>query len=1049
MTRLYRALHQAYMRAPILPIVYLPYGKQPMEMSADPLIHEALRAASPSLCSALESYDQLSIKKKQQADGSLLRYLARMSSRSTPFGLFSGVTQIVLGDETRLQLAPAGEHRHRTRLDMDWLLQHVNNLESRPNVRPYLVYAYQHNAVRVGTKYYFEYRSTNGKLQSVSVTATTGLELAIQKTTPGKMHSTLCQEMLAEIPGAIEDEVRQFVDQLIAYGLLRSSLRPPLTAFEPAQYVLSQLKSIPTAQAEFREMRSLLSGMRRYDAQAIGDGERILQDITVLANRIHKSSATVPFDIGLNVHMTDSENMLSAKFGEDAARMAEILFKVSRENNGIKTLASFTKLFISRYGRDRLVPVLEVLNPDLGLGLPEHYTAKKATRSSRNSSAYDAATLDIAARALQSHALVVQLTEQDVERLSNPYFSASSIPESLDIALQVVPTSAKDPEKHDYLVVPAPMVGIHPAGRTAGRFADMLGSDSVQYLQQVADVHVARQPNYLHAELVYMPNVAHTANVTVRPALRQYEIVLDANPSVQAAKTIPLDDIYLGVRNNQFFLWSKTHQSEIVVYSGHMLNPQYAPSVCRFITDVSVDPYTPLSSFSWGKASQLPALPRLMYGQLVLSLAEWKLDVATLFPNKAGRKVGRHDISADDWHLAVQSWRRNWNVPRYVHLAEFDNRLLLDLDSVESTQELLYAALAKGRIRTLRILEALPDPEQAWLKGENGLYAHEFIFQLVRNRKVPVHPEPVVTERKMALPQAPAVHERLKVPADDWLFCKVYMPASLQDACLTGHISQLIEQLHARTDFSWFFIRYGDPRPHVRLRFKAPSQDILQTIMPALMIWARHMVRHGLLQDFSIDTYDREVERYGGLAGMPIAEAIFTTESVFDVQLLKLKERGVLGGLELPLLAALTTEIFLTSFQLDTPCKISWTKDRHRGHSYYAQDYRKNREALLRLFYAYTTNTEGIEPELRTACDQFARRLDEHAGAYRRLEAEGRLTMAVEDILPSIVHMHINRLVGTADQSQEPRILTYAWRTLSDLTKWQHAPRAAHSASPK
>ncbi len=64
----------------------------------------------------------------------LQRYLIRMSTRPTPYGMFAGVAVGHLGEQT--DLAPGhGPPRTRMRPDMAWLLEFVAAVEDAPDVR--------------------------------------------------------------------------------------------------------------------------------------------------------------------------------------------------------------------------------------------------------------------------------------------------------------------------------------------------------------------------------------------------------------------------------------------------------------------------------------------------------------------------------------------------------------------------------------------------------------------------------------------------------------------------------------------------------------------------------------------------------------------------------------------------------------------------------------------------------------------------------------------------------------------------------------------------
>src|SRR5262249_58030339 len=69
----------------------------------------------------------------------------------------------------------------------------------------------------------------------------------------------------------------------------------------------------------------------------------------------------------------------------------------------------------------------------------------------------------------------------------------------------------------------------------------------------------------------------------------------------------------------------------------------------------------------------------------------------------------------------------------------------------------------------------------------------------------------------------------------------------------------------------WFFLRYGDPDWHLRLRFHGEPARLLGEVLPALHAAAAPLLADGRLWRVQLDTYEREVERYGGAAGGVLA----------------------------------------------------------------------------------------------------------------------------------------------------------------------------------
>src|SRR5215208_135687 len=119
---LYRPMGHLVVRAPLLPAdAYLALGARagpgpggPGALA--PEVRHALAVASPSLLAALDRAGP-GDPGSARLEGKLLRYLIRMSTRPTPFGLFAGVGIVNWGPATSLELAPE-DFRTRTRPDM-------------------------------------------------------------------------------------------------------------------------------------------------------------------------------------------------------------------------------------------------------------------------------------------------------------------------------------------------------------------------------------------------------------------------------------------------------------------------------------------------------------------------------------------------------------------------------------------------------------------------------------------------------------------------------------------------------------------------------------------------------------------------------------------------------------------------------------------------------------------------------------------------------------------------------------------------------------------
>jgi thiopeptide-type bacteriocin biosynthesis protein len=83
----------------------------------------------------------------------------------------------------------------------------------------------------------------------------------------------------------------------------------------------------------------------------------------------------------------------------------------------------------------------------------------------------------------------------------------------------------------------------------------------------------------------------------------------------------------------------------------------------------------------------------------------------------------------------------------------------------------------------------------------------------------------------------------------------------------------------------WFFIRYADPDPHLRWRLHAAPFARPSAIRRAVENAIKPLVASGRVSRAGFDTYQREIERYGGPEGIEASEELFCADSdaVIDI----------------------------------------------------------------------------------------------------------------------------------------------------------------------
>jgi thiopeptide-type bacteriocin biosynthesis protein len=1077
---LYEPLEFFQIRAPLLPIeAYLGLGKTGIFANLDfgaaasdsdgpaakppepisgsvmlpslpPLIRRALAVGSLSLLGALDR-PAASSAAEDRVRSRLVRYLIRMSTRPTPFGLFAGVALGYWGSSTDVRIEPA--IRTRTRPDMAWLMSLVLRLESRPEVRGQLkVFANTAALIHSGRVFLAERAPTldTHSAGAVSVRATDVVKRVLREAREPIPWQELADRIVTNSPGATPEKAEKLLNELWEQTLILTDLRPPLTHDNPARYVADRLAGIAAADEARSQLKSVLSMASDWDA---GAGPNSVESYNGMVAKLQvgnqpQSEPALQVDATLCL----SGARIARAVGEEVARAAELLLRMTPSPLGLSHIEVYRRSFEARYSHGREIPLLELLDPGLGLGPPTAYITGQYPPSggisARDSMARSQALLNLACRALRDGRTSVELDPDALKRLETCSPSRLDAPTSLDLYTFVAARSAEAVDRGEFKVVLGPNLGATAAGRSLGRFADMIGPEARTALEAVAQAEEKRAPANLYAELVYQPRWLRSANVVVRPVVRQYEIVWGTTPGVPPDHVIPIHELVIGVRAGRFYVRWPATGADVVVCSGHMLNNLRAPVVCRLLADLSRDRQVQLNAFTWGPASNFPFLPRVEVGRVVLRPARWRIDAVT----RASQLLYDEPARFPD---ALTIWRAAWSVPRYVYLSSSDNRLLLDLDSPAQADELRLALRATRENGSVTLEEAFPSLEEAWVEGPAGHYMAELVVSVVLrkrplaadNNRLAAHAkagrsiiqggspslESAPIETTTAGPAAARPDDsRLRPPGSEWLFLKLYCNRDVEEDLIAGPARRLGEQLiESGAAKEWFFLRYSDPDRHLRIRFRGDAERLAHQVIPQVCAWATDLMSQGSCLRFTFDTYERELERYGGPGGAAVAEGVFCADSRAVAQILDLIQSRRLQ-LDRTNVAVLTVDTLLAGLELSEAARLEWYRNQLWSRRDASVDYR-NRKVLLRRLIA-DTRWLRAEPGGEDLYRSLAARREQLRPLTERLKtlkASRELTQPLSTFYASLVHLHLNRI--GIDRNTERNIVGLLWRVRQSL----------------
>jgi lantibiotic biosynthesis protein len=555
-----------------------------------------------------------------------------------------------------------------------------------------------------------------------------------------------------------------------------------------------------------------------------------------------------------------------------------------------------------------------------------------------------------------------------------------------------------------------------PAGASLlGRFA-ALDPGLLDLVRSQVAIEEALHPDRVYAEIVHLPE-GRTGNVIARPHLRRYEIPFLGASGLPPDQQIPLSDLTVSVVEERIVLWSERLGREVQprLTTAHNFTDG-SLAIYRFLCDLQYQEADACAGWDWGPLRSSPFLPRVSLKRLVLARARWRLEPA------AANDLRRAQGETGRW-LAVQELRQRRRIPRWVVLSEGDNELTLDLDNVLCV-EVLLGRLHPGAATTL--IELFPAPDDLCLRDGAG---HRFVHELLLTCRTtgappgarPTSPTTALQPRSIT----PAQTRRRFAPGSSWLYLRLYGGEALADDLLTGPLEEFTAQVTAGPGpvDRWFFIRYNDDEPHLRIRWRARSGAWPPDAIRQLESVTAKALDDGLLNRVEISTYERETERYGGPSGIGPAEQIFCIDSEAVTAILRLDEGDGLAQLRARA-AVLGTDRLLDDLGLVLDERLAWAQSTSAalqaefgGGGELVQSlglsFRTRRDELTELL------ANGGTGGLAEVMAERSRRMSPIAKKLRALAADRGLTRTLPEMAGSYVHMYLNRLLRSDQRASE------------------------------
>lgn len=964
----------------------------------------AILIASNELYNEMSKIDEKGEKQIEQLISTLLKYFLRMTSRSTPFGLFSF---IAMGkwEEKANGCFDHFELKKIASPDMEWLMQVIDNIVENPDffqlipvmVNPLLTYT--------SDRIYLNYIRKKGKderNQAISIRSNILIKSILKFANSSISINELEKKLFIEFPNINQEKTRWVIEQLIKQQILISSLYPSLLTDSTFNDFLKKLPSINSNLLP--NLQQIQKQIENYNNSFFEQGEEILLNLYQLMAPIANVKNFLQVDLICN------EKKFSLPFclQKNLSELCDVVWKVSTLNGPHHSpLKDCHAKFLEKYGTFRRIPLLELLD-DNTLGISDLYLNnsfgkldKPNLENKWKKWIYTQWNLCL----LEGKKEII-LTDQIIDQFFDKTNDARDAPLSFDLICTILAKSPEMINQDDYCI--NLIACSSQAGNVFGRFLNLLGHESKELVRELYKTEEKLDKGRCFVETSYFPSFVRNANVATHQNLRSHK--LDLADGEQ--KSIQIKDIYVGANDTQFYLTNHEGTKEWIFKSGNMLIQDFSPIAFRFLRDISHSKHGSFKIDVYNDFNQNLFLPRVSYKRMILSAAEWNVDIHMLDGNEKSTPLFIEE--------KLKLWMDRWGIPRYVFLAEGDNQILLDRDCEVHVKELGKKIKNRQRVRLVEKIDQ--DNKFNWISSPLGTHLSEIVIPFTRHPNYFLPEQPISFPRVLHIPS----NFRTKGIGSDWLYLKIYVPERSQNDFILNSLFGLTDFLIKEQMISqWFFVRYHDKEEgaHLRVRFQGKENVIWASGIPVIRDWAADLFEKRFICNLDLGTYEREIERYGGEKLIEAVEKFFWGDTLTTIELLKMLNRKenklpnyVVAAIDLIDLAKHFAPLFENT---PSDCQISSNEDKNEVKG--IREWKMILVEYSKKIFGETTHFPSTDEWIlfSQAFQKRENQLNFLVQLMKDLQMKQEITTPISSLYQSLVHMLCNRLMGVNHQLEK------------------------------
>ena len=468
---------------------------------------------------------------------------------------------------------------------------------------------------------------------------------------------------------------------------------------------------------------------------------------------------------------------------------------------------------------------------------------------------------------------------------------------------------------------------------------------------------------------------------------------------------LSLDDIFVCTRNSEIVLWSKKFNKRLIPRIPSAYNYSRSDlAIYRFLCDLQHQGIKSDLSFNLQQFfPKLARYARVSYKDIIVSPAMW------LLPNNIkdilkGEKNDHEAISI------LKTWLQKSGIDFYIKAGNSDQKLCFNPNS-ESDLAALLSYCRQNALNEIYFSEALLSNKADVFDADTKPYVAEYILNYGHN-------DPVYKGNfRIDITNNNSLSKNI-LPGGEWIYFEIYCHQSRMNEILLIYIDKFLKD--SKKDISkWFFIRYEDPKPHLRLRLKLLDIRAGYQIINRLNSNLEQAFLNGLVSDIQIKTYFREMERYG-VDRIELVEEFFFIDSKNVKSLLT--NRHANEDLYTITLTFIQKLLNLAFDNIEQEIDLATTMANS-----FKEEFRMDLGSLKKINQSFREHKQAIK-------DSSDKSFPDTSISYKKtlLNILSKCDSALlrTKIIADLVHMHINRLFNSNQRSHEAIIYQYLVKLL-------------------